>query len=57
MKKSVGCFTLIVMCKRDWGRRGVSCFACIVFLVSRSGWPALPRGVVGLSAVCDCGIS
>ena len=28
-----------------------------VFLVSRDGWVALPRGDMGLSAVCDCGIS
>ena len=27
------------------------------FLVSRDGCVALPRGVMGLSAVCDCGIS
>ena len=25
--------------------------------VSRGGWAALPHGAVGLSAVCDCGIS
>ena len=29
----------------------------VVFLVSRDGWAALPRGATGLSAVCDCGIS
>ena len=28
-----------------------------VFLVSRDGCVALPRGAMGLSAVCDCGIS
>ena len=33
------------------------CFALFVFLVSRDGWVALPRGATGLSAVCDCGIS
>ena len=33
------------------------CFAWFVFLVSRGGWAALPRGAAGLSAVCDCGIS
>ena len=27
------------------------------FLVSRNGCVALPRGAMGLSAVCDCGIS
>ena len=25
--------------------------------MSRDGYVALPRGVMGLSAVCDCGIS
>ena len=33
------------------------CFAKFVFLVSRDGWAALPRGATGLSAVCECGIS
>ena len=28
-----------------------------VFLVSRDCCMALPRGAIGLSAVCDCGIS
>ena len=28
-----------------------------VFLVSRACCVALPRGAMGLSAVCDCGIS
>ena len=28
-----------------------------VFLVSRDGYVALLRGAMGLSAVCDCGIS
>ena len=28
-----------------------------VFLVSRDCCVALPRGAMGLSAVCDCGIS
>ena len=36
---------------------GAGCFAWFVFLVSRGGWAALPRGAAGLSAVCDCGIS
>ena len=38
------------------GKRA-DCFALFVFLVSRDGWAALPRGATGLSAVCDCGIS
>ena len=33
------------------------CFAWFVFLVSRGCCVALPRGTMGLSAVCDCGIS
>ena len=37
--------------------RGAGCFAWFVFLVSRGGWAALPRGAAGLSAVCGCGIS
>ena len=28
-----------------------------VFLLSRDVWAALPRGTMGSSAVCDCGIS
>ena len=31
--------------------------AYFVFLVSRDCCVALPRGAMGLSAVCDCGIS
>ena len=33
------------------------CFAWFVLLVSRDCCVALPRGALGLSAVCDCGIS
>ena len=36
---------------------GAGCFAWFVFLVSRGCCVALPRGAMGLSAVCDCGIS
>ena len=39
------------------GEEGAGCFALFVFLVSRDGWAALPRGAMRLSAVCDCGIS
>ena len=39
------------------GGGGAGCFAWFVFLVSRGGWAALPRGAMGQSAVCDCGIS
>ena len=38
-------------------RERAGCFALFVFLVSRGGCVVLPRGVKGLSAVCDCGIS
>ena len=33
------------------------CFALFVFLVSRDCCVALPHDAMGLSAVCDCGIS
>ena len=33
------------------------CFAKFVFLVSHCCCVALPCGAMGLSAVCDCGIS
>ena len=39
------------------GEERAGCFVWFVFLVSRGCCVALPRGVVGLSAVCDCGIS
>ena len=44
-------FGIILMEKR------AGCFAQFVFLVSRDYCVALPRGAMGLSAVCDCGIS
>ena len=44
-------FAIILMGKR------AGCFAKFVFLVSRDCCVALPRGAMGLSAVCDCGIS
>ena len=40
-----------------WSTQSAGCFAWFVFLVSRDGWEALPRGAMGLSADCDCGIS
>ena len=40
-----------------WDDLQAGCFAWFVFLLSRGGVAALPRGAVGLSAVCDCGIS
>ena len=38
------------------GKRA-NCFALFVFLVSRDCCVTLTRGAMGLSAVCDCGIS
>ena len=40
----------------DWEERA-GCFTLFVFLVSRDCCVALPRGAMGPSAVCDCGIS
>ena len=45
-------FAIILM-----GKRELVVFAWFVFLVSRDCCVALPRGAMGLSAVCDCGIS
>ena len=45
-------FAIILMGKSDAGY-----FAWFVFLVSHDGCVALPRGAMGLFAVCDCGIS
>ena len=39
------------------GEERAGCFAWFVFLVSWDCCVALPRGAMGLSAVCDCGIS
>ena len=47
------CLYLIV----PWDDLQAGCFAWFVFLLSRGGVAALPRGAVGLSVVCDCGIS
>ena len=33
------------------------CFALFVFMVSRDCCVALPHDAMGLSAVCDCGIT
>ena len=45
-------FAIILM-----GKKGAGYFAWFVFLVSCDGCMALPCGAVGLSAVCNCGIS
>ena len=39
------------------GEERAGCFAWFVFLVSSDDCVALPRSVMGLSAVCDSGIS
>ena len=39
------------------GKERAGCFTWFVFLVSRDCCVALPCCVIGLSAVCDCGIS
>ena len=44
------------VCNHLDGKERVGCFACFVFLVLRDGRVGLPRGGMGLSAVCDCGI-
>ena len=47
---------ILVLQSSWWGRE--SWLLCLVhFLVSHDGWVALPHGAMGLSAVCDCGIS
>ena len=46
------CFAIILMREKREG-----CFALFVFLVSRDCCVALSDGAMGLSAVCDSGIS
>ena len=50
------CYTLL-FCNHLDGEERAGCFALFVFLVSLDFCVALPRGAMGLSAVCDCGIS
>ena len=45
-------FTIILM-----GKERAGCLALFVILLSRDCCVALPRGAMGLFAVCDCGIS
>ena len=45
-------FAIILMEKRE-----LFALLWFVFLVSHDGCVALPRGAMGLSAICDCGIS
>ena len=58
---SVFCYALLYVNSSfynqlDWEGRAY-CFAYFVFLVSDDCYVALPRDAMGLSAVCDCGIS
>ena len=48
--------SILVLQSSQWGRELVALLS-LSFLVSRDGCVALPRGAMGLSAVCDCGIS
>ena len=47
----------ILVLKSLEGEGRSDCFAKFVFLVSRDCCVALPGGAMGLSAVCDYGIS
>ena len=55
------CFKLLYVpssfCNHLDGEERAGCFVSFVFLMSRDCFVALPCGVMGLSAVCDCGIS
>ena len=53
---SMFCCTLL-FCNRLDGEERADCFAWFVFLVFCDCCVALHRGSMGLSAVCDCGIS
>ena len=49
--------SFVKYCNHLAGEERAGCFALFVFLESRDGWVALPCGAMGLSVVCDCGIS
>ena len=54
----VRCFVSVLVSQSSWcGVEWADCFAWFVCLVSHGGYVALPGGVMGLSAVCDCGMS
>ena len=50
-------FCPFLFCNHLYGEERAGCFALFVFLVSRYCCVALLYNVMGLSAVCDCGIS
>ena len=45
-------FAIILM-----GKRELVALLCFIFLEFRDCCVALPRGAMGLYAVCDCGVS
>ena len=50
-------FMFILVCNYLGGEENAGFFAWFVFLVSRDCCVSLPRGAIGLSAVCNCGVS
>ena len=54
---SLFCFALLCVHSSFDREERTGCFALFLFLVSRYGGVALPRGAMGLPVVCDCGIS
>ena len=48
--------SILVLQSSLW-RRESWLLCLVVFLLSRDGFVVLPRGAMGLSAVCDCKIS
>ena len=56
MRYSVSILVLQSSCHHD-GEERTGCFDLFVFLVSRECCVSLPRDAMGLSAVCNCGIS
>ena len=49
--------SILVLQSSRWERERSGCFALFAFLVSRDWCVALLHDVMGLSAVCGCGIS
>ena len=49
--------SILVLQNHTGGEEKAGCFAWFVFLVSVDCCVSLPRSVIGLSAVCDCGNS
>ena len=51
------CVCPFLFCNHLEGKERASCLALFFFLVSRDCCVALTHSVMGLSALCDCGIS